>query len=90
MKQKTERTMKDDSLVAAELAGVQPSPAYPPAPELGDVIDALDDAAATFKVVVRNQARSVFEEMRNFVRDQPLVALALAGGVAFLFGRLRR
>ncbi|MGB0135158.1 hypothetical protein [Dokdonella sp.] len=63
---------------------------YPPPPELGDVIDALDDAAASLKSVVRSQTRSVVDEVGQYVRAQPLMALAIAGSVGYLIARIRR
>ncbi|MEZ5463136.1 hypothetical protein [Dokdonella sp.] len=66
------------------------APGASAAPELGDVVDALDEAASSLKAVVRHQARSVFDDVDSYVRDQPLVALAIAGGVGYLIARLTR
>jgi hypothetical protein len=82
--------MSDEIPVPSAHARAHSPAEYPPPPELGDVIDALDDAAASLKVVVRNQTDSLLGGMRRFVRDQPLMAMAIAGATAYLIGRLRR
>lgn len=61
-----------------------------PAPELGDVIDSIDDAAATLKTVAQNGFDRVLEDARTLIRDQPLVAVALAAAVAYVVGRMGR
>jgi len=82
--------MIQESLVVPEIVRQDANVAFPPTPVLGDVIDALDDATASLRTVVRNRTRSVVEEARNFVRAQPLTSIAIAVGVAYLSGRLRR
>jgi ElaB/YqjD/DUF883 family membrane-anchored ribosome-binding protein len=63
-------------------------------PELGDVVDSIDDAAAKMKTVVRNVVREktdlMFGDARSLIRDQPLAAMAIVGAVAYLVGRLGR
>lgn len=81
--------MTEDFVVVPETVPLPSQEAAPPEPELGDVIFALDQAAATLKAIVRNRSRSMLTEAREFVRDQPLTIVALALGVAYLYGRLK-
>ncbi|MBL0163362.1 MAG: hypothetical protein IPP82_06875 [Xanthomonadales bacterium] len=66
------------------------TPSAAPAPALGDVIDAVDDAAATFKAVVRNEADSLLHDFRSLIREQPITSIAVAGALAYLIGRVGR
>lgn len=61
-----------------------------PAPALGDVIDSIDDAAATFGRIIRNEAHSLTDDVRGMIREQPVMAVAVVGAVAYLLGRLMR
>jgi len=70
-------------------ASLDPALGYSSA-ELGDVVDALEEAAVSLKAVIRNQARSVVDEADQFVRNRPMAALALAGGIGYLLARLTR
>lgn len=82
--------MNDETWVASERSAPIPDHAYPPQPEFGDVIDALDDAAASLKIVVRTRARGLLDRARAHVREHPLTMVAAAAGLAWLFGRLQR
>jgi len=62
----------------------------PPAPVLGDVLDALDDAAASFKVVAQNEVQDLLGAVRSEIRARPIKMVALAAGAAYLLGRLAR
>ncbi|MEO7012688.1 MAG: hypothetical protein ABI127_00135 [Dokdonella sp.] len=73
--------------MATEIPGA--SAAASPA-ELGDVIDSIEDAAATLSRVVRGEAQSMVEDVRSLIREQPIVAVSVVGAVAYLFGRLMR
>jgi hypothetical protein len=81
--------MTEDFVATANPDRVHAPAEYPPPPQLGDVIDALDDAAASLKVVVKNQTKSIVQEMCLFVRRRPIAALAIAGTAAYLIGRFR-
>ncbi len=59
-------------------------------PELGDVADALDDAAASLKAVVSDTSEKLVDDLRAIVRENPLLTLAAVGGLAYLVGRMRR
>ncbi len=61
-----------------------------PRPELGDVADALDDAAASLKAVVSDTSEKLVDDLRAIVRENPLLTLAAVGGLAYLVGRMRR
>ena len=63
---------------------------YASPPELGDVVDALEDAAASLKAVVRNQTRTAVGEVDQFVRKQSLAALAIAAGIGYVVAGLTR
>lgn len=66
-------------------------PRLPPAdPEVGDVIDALEDALASLKAIVSNQASSATDGVRAVVRENPLAALAVTAGLVYVFTRWRR
>ena len=67
-----------------------PGMAASPAPELGDVIDAIDDAASSLKSVVKNEADSLLMDFRSLIRDQPITSIAIAGALAYLIGRVGR
>lgn len=68
----------------------QPLPRYPGRPVFGDVIDALDDAAASMRVVVADTGQSLVRRTASLVRERPLVSLAAVAAAAFLLGRLHR
>lgn len=82
--------MNDDTLAAPESAAAHSDGAYPPPPQFGDVIDALDDAAASLKVVVRNRTRTLLGDLRERINRQPLTAILAVGSLAYLLGRWRR
>ena len=82
--------MNDESIAVTGHPGVPASTEYPPPPELGDVIDALDDAAASLKVVVKNGTKSIVDDISHFVHRRPLAAVVMAGAAAYLVGRLSR
>lgn len=82
--------MNDETRVASEPSSQVPNAAYPPPPEIGDVIDALDDAAASLKVVVRNRTHSLLHGVRVNVRERPLTMVTAAAALGWLFGRLHR
>lgn len=86
--------MTTTDAVSAPTAGYSdPLPTGPStavAPELGDVVDSLDDAAATFKAIVKNEADSLLNDFRALIRDQPITSLAIAGALAYLLGRAGR
>ena len=65
------------------------SPAASPA-ELGDVIDSIEDAAATLGRVVRGEAQSMVDDVRSLIQEQPIVAVSVVAAVAYVFGRLMR
>lgn len=67
-----------------------PTLRYPGRPEFGDVIDALDDAAASLRVVVADTGESLLKRTASLVRDRPVATLATVAAAAFLLGRLRR
>ncbi|HET9033584.1 MAG TPA: hypothetical protein VFN25_11825 [Dokdonella sp.] len=67
-----------------------PNPAAAVAPQLGDVIDGIQDTAATLKSVVRNETDSLLNDFRDLIRDQPIASVAVAGTLAFLIGRIGR
>lgn len=58
--------------------------------ELGDVLDSIEDAAATLGRVITNEAESLVDDVRGLIRDQPVAAVAVVGAVAYLLGRLMR
>ncbi len=63
----------------------------PPAePEVGDVIDALEDALASLKSIVKNHASTSTDGVRAVVRENPIAALAVTAGVIYLLARWRR
>lgn len=59
-------------------------------PQLGDVIDSIEDAKATLGRIVCNEAESLLADMRDTIRAKPLAAVAVVGTVAYVFGRLLR
>ncbi|MCR6699910.1 MAG: hypothetical protein NVV68_01485 [Dokdonella sp.] len=67
-----------------------PSLRYPGRPVFGDVIDSLDDAAASLRVVVSDTGESLLKRTAALVRDRPVATLATVAAAAFLLGRLRR
>ncbi|PZQ12806.1 MAG: hypothetical protein DI564_12180 [Rhodanobacter denitrificans] len=67
-----------------------PTLRYPGRPVFGDVIDALDDAAASLRVVVGDTGESLLKRTASLVRDRPVATLATVAAAAFLLGRLRR
>ena len=80
--------MNEETLTAAERPALRAG--FPPPPEFGDVVDALDDAAAAFRVVVRRRTEGLLDRARIRIRERPLRAVALAAGAAWLIARLRR
>ena len=58
--------------------------------ELGDVVDSIEDAAATLGRVVREEAQSMVDDVRSLIREKPLAAISVVGAVAWVFGRLMR
>ena len=58
--------------------------------ELGDVLDSIEDAAATLGRVITHEAESLVDDVRGLIRDQPVAAVAVVGAVAYLLGRLMR
>ncbi|HUD41965.1 MAG TPA: hypothetical protein VMR06_08200 [Dokdonella sp.] len=79
-----------DGAVPERLPADTPTLRYPGRPVFGDVIDALDDAAASLRVVVTDTGESVLKRTASLVRDRPVAALATVAAAAFLLGRLRR
>lgn len=59
-------------------------------PQLGDVLDSIEDARATLGRSVRNKAEGVLADARGKIRAQPLGAVAVVGVVAYVLGRLLR
>ncbi len=72
---------------APELAGAH---AVAPTPELGDVVDSIEDAASTLGRVVCGEAESMVNDVRSLIREKPIAAVATVGAVAYLFGRIMR
>jgi ElaB/YqjD/DUF883 family membrane-anchored ribosome-binding protein len=79
-----------EDVLAAPAAEHDAIERMPPPPVLGDVLDSLDDAAASLKRVARNEARALLHDVRARIRARPIKAVALAAGLAFLLGRLAR
>lgn len=87
--------LKNDEMPTASLDGADDEGAErvipeAPRPELGDVADALDDAAASLKAVVSDTSERLVDDLRAIVRENPLLTLAAVGGLAYLVGRMRR
>ncbi|HQX64957.1 MAG: hypothetical protein IPH43_07800 [Xanthomonadales bacterium] len=61
-----------------------------PTPQLGDVIDSIEDAKATFGRIVRNETEILLADVRGMIRAKPLGAVAMVGAVAYVLGCMRR
>lgn len=86
----TQEIPASSAVGSPQAAAMDAMSGYASPPELGDVVDALEDAAASLKAVVRHQTRTVVGEVDQFVRAQPLAALAIAAGMGYLVARLTR
>ncbi len=83
--------MTSSEFPSAEFDGTHPSTlAAEAAPELGDVIESIDEAANSFKSVVKNEADSLLFDFRTLIREQPIASIAIAGALAYLMGRIGR
>ena len=61
-----------------------------PTPQLGDVIDSIEDAKATFGRIVRNETEILLADVRGMIRAKPLGAVAMVGAIAYVLGCMRR
>jgi hypothetical protein len=62
----------------------------PPQPVFGDVLDSLDDAVASMRVVARNETEALVNRIRGGIRAKPLKVVTLVAAAAYLLGRLAR
>ncbi|MEO8012339.1 MAG: hypothetical protein ABI650_11890 [Dokdonella sp.] len=86
--------LEDNEAVATSNPHAIPDPSSPrqptAEPEVGDVIDALEDALASLKAIVSNQATSTTNGIRSVIRENPLAALAVTAGIVYVVARWRR
>ncbi len=74
----------DDADVRARQAADMTSP------EIGDVADALDDAAASFKAVVADTSTRFIDDVRLAIRENPLLSAVAVAALAYTVGRAGR
>lgn len=82
--------MTSNDLPLPDLTSDLPRADASAAPELGDVLDSIEDAAATMGRVICNEADYLVDDVRGLIREQPVAAVAVVGAVAYLLGRLTR